>query len=242
MDLQRLMSGGAPCLRKYQVSATVSVLGVPHLVSAAGAAGLSVCTTTGCVNMVGINTDTATYATAQQSDGSDPDALCTFITNPDAVWKIPLSGGATENTALTMYPITTASSDGLTITTSGNANWASPTYDEGTVWGYDGANAGIVRKITSVSGSAITVTVALPRDTVVGDNFLFAPIHPFSASTPHTLTLTTALTQARQDVAVASNTAEFICIAINANDISDNGRYTSSVLCMSRYHALNATA
>ena len=239
MDCLGILSGGAPYLKKFQISATASVVGVPYLVSASNAAGLTISTTTGCVNMVGINLDTATYATAQQSDGSDPDALCTFIINPDAIWKIPMSGGATDNTALTLYPITTASSTGLAITTSSNADWSSPTYDEGTVWGYDGANAGIVRKITSVSGSAITVTVALPNDTVVGDNFTVFPQQPF---TLQTLTLTTALTQARQDVAVATNTAEFICIGVTARDISENGRYTSFTRCMSRYHALNPTA
>lgn len=239
MECIGLLNGSAPYIRKFQISATASVTGVPYLVSAAGAAGVSVATTTGCVNMIGCNQDTATYATAQQSDGSDPDALCSFIINPDAIWKVIMSGGATESTALTLYPVTTASSTGLAITTSSNADWASPTYDESTVWGYDGANAGIIRKITSVSGSAITVTVALPRDTVVGDNFMAFPQHPF---TLQTLTLTTALTQARADVAVATNTAELICIGLICNDASENGRYTSATKVIARYHALNPTA
>lgn len=239
MECIGIVSGGAPILRKFQISATASVTGVPYLVSAANAAGLSVCTTTNTDNMVGCNIDTATYATAQQTDGSDPAALCTFIINPDAVWKIILSGGATESTALTLYPVTTASTTGLVVTTSSNADWSSPTYDEGQVWGYDGANAGIVRKITSVSGTAITVTVAFPRDTVVGDNFMVAPHTPF---TLQTLTLTTLLTQARADLAVSTSTAQLICTGIYANDISENGRYTSATRVLSRYHALNPTA
>ena len=239
MDCIGIVSGGAPTLRKFQVSASALVTGVPYLVSAVNTAGLAVCTTTSAINMVGCNLDTATYATAQQTDGSDPAALCTFIVNPDAIWKIILSGGATDNTALTLYPVTTASSTGLVVTTASNADWSNPTIDEGQVWGYDGANAGIVRKVTSVAATAMTVTVAFPRDTVVGDNFMVAPFTPL---TLQTLTLTTALTQARADVAVSLATAEFISWGIVANDISENGRYSSAVKALSRYHAFNPTA
>lgn len=236
MDLVRLLGGHAPWMRKYQVAATVSILGVPHLVTAAGTAGLAVATTTGAVNMVGINIDTATYGTAQVA-GGNPEALCSFIINPDAVWKIPMSGGATEGTVLATRTVTTASTTGLAVTTGDD--WSSPTLDEGYLWGYDGANAGHTRKITSVSSTAATVTVALPVDTVVGDKFLYFPSAPF---TLETLTLTTALTQARQDVAVATNTAEFITVALVMRNLASNGLYESYVEAISRYHALNPTA
>jgi len=236
MECVGIMSGGAPRLMKYQVSATPTAIGVPYLVSAAGAAGLTICTTTGAVNMVGCNLDLATYATAQQADGSDPDALCTFIINPDAIWEIPMVGAAAGG-ALNVRDVTTASTDGLAVTTGDD--WSSPTVDEALIWGYDGANTGIIRKVTSVSGTAATVTVAFPRDTVVGDNFLWFPVHP---CTLQTITLSTDLTSARQDVAVATNTAEFITHRAICNDKANDGLFTSALHATSRYHFMNPTA
>ena len=142
-----LTGNSVPVMKKYQVAATVANVGVPLLIPAAGGAGLATSTTTSAANMVGCTLDTATYVTAQQTDGTSAEREVTMIVNPDAVWRIKLSGGATEDTALTLYDVTTASTDGLAITT-GDA-WNSPTYDEGVVWGYDGANAGSFRKITS---------------------------------------------------------------------------------------------
>jgi hypothetical protein len=68
-----------------------------------------------------------------------------------------MSGGATSDTALSSQTVTTASSGGTAITTA--AEWSSPTYDEGVTWGYTGANAGRLRKVTSVSSTAGTVTI-----------------------------------------------------------------------------------
>ena len=237
MQFSKSVSGAAPFLLKYQIVATTTTVGTPYLVAADATAGLAIATTTGAVNMVGCNLDTATYATAQQTDGSDPDAIVTIVCNPDAVWEIPMSGGVGTGTALTAVSVTTASTDGLAVTTA--SEWSSPTFDEGSAWGYTGANAGILRKVTSVSSTAGTVTVAFPRDTVVGDQFLRFPV---SAATLQTITLNTALTQARQDVAVATNTAEFLTIALRANDAANNGLYTSALYAIARYHYMNATA
>lgn len=232
-------SGGFPVLRRLQVAATITRPGVPHLAVVAGTAGLAVATTTGAVNMVGINLDLATYGTAQVA-GSSPEALATFITNPDAVWEIDMSGGAASLVAETQKTVTTATTTGLTITTADS--WTAPERDEGSIWGISGANAGQIRKITSTSATAATVTVAFAADDAVGDLYGWAPISSF---TLQTLTLTTELDEFRQDVAVATNTAEFLCINVPVGDwLSGNASYPKRpfIRAIARFHMLNPTA
>lgn len=234
MEFSGLLSGGAPVVKKYQISASLTVLGTPLVASAAGAAGLSAGTTTDVTDMVGCNIDLATYATAQGANS--PEALASVIVNPDAIWKIFMSGGATAGTVETTRDVTTASTDGLSVTTGDN--WSSPTVDEGTVWGVTGANAGQVRKVTSVSATAATVTVAFARDTVVGDLFGWAPVQQH---TLQTLTLTDNLAEFRQDVAVATNTAKFLCIELYPNNwVAGAGR--PYILAVARDHILNPEA
>lgn len=230
MELAYTMSGAAPLLKKYQVNATTSTVGVPLLIPAAGNAGVVLATTTGAADMVGVNIDTATYVTAQQTDGTSAQRQVTLIVNPDAVWRMKMSGGAANNTALTLYDVTTASTDGLAVTTGDD--WTSPQFDEGYVWGYDGANAGAARKITSTSATAATVTVAFDRDTVVGDNFLRCPYSPIQGIT---IQLTTTLDQADASIAVATG-AGFKTVELILKDFTDDGRANSYVLAVPTDH------
>lgn len=230
MELAYTMGGAAPLLKKYQVNATTARAGVPLVIPGAGNAGLVLATTTGAADMVGVNIDSATYVTAQQTDGTSAEREVTVIINPDAVWRMKMSGGATEDTALALQTVTTASSDGLAVTTA--AEWSSPTFDEGVVWGYEGANAGAFRKITSVSSTAGTVTVAFDRDTVVGDTFLRAPYWYIQGIT---IQLTTLLTQADASIAVATG-AGFKTVEMILNDISDSGRTNSFVFAVPTDH------
>ncbi len=230
MEFAYTLSGAAPLIKKYQVNATVARAGVPLLIPGAGNAGIVLATTTGAADMLGVNLDTATYVTAQQTDGTSAERKVSVIINPDAVWRMKMSGGATEDTALALQAVTTAASDGLSVTTA--AEWSSPTFDEGVVWGYDGANAGQARKITSVSSTAGTVTVAFDRDTVVGDNFLRAPYWPVQGIT---VQLTTLLTQADASIAVGTG-AGFKTVELILKDITDSGRTNSYVLAIPTDH------
>lgn len=230
MEFAYTMSGAAPLMKKYQVNATVARAGVPLLIPGAGNAGVVLATTTGAADMVGVNLDTATYVTAQQTDGSSAQRQVTLVVNPDAVWKMLMSGGATENTALALHTVTTASTDGLTITTA--TEWSNPTFDEGYAWGYDGANAGQARKITSVSATAGTVTVAFDQDTVVGDNFMRCPYSPIQGIT---IQLTTNLTQADASIAVGTG-AGFKTVELLLRDLSMEGRTNSYVLAVPTDH------
>lgn len=230
MEFHSLLNNGAPIIKKYQVNASVLNVGVPLLVPGAGNAGLVLATTTGATSMVGINVDTATYVTAQQTDGSSAERTIGIIVNPDALFRLLMSGGATENTALSLQTETTGSTTGLLITTG--AAWNSPTFDEGSAWGYDGANAGQVRKITAVDGTSGTLTVAFDRDIAIGDRFLRAPYTPWQTNT---IQLTTNLTQADVSIAVGTGGA-FRTVELQCRDINDDGARNSFVIAKSSSH------
>lgn len=237
MEYAGRLGGGAPFVMKMQINATVANRGVPLLQPGDGNAGLVLATTTGADNMVGINLDTATYVTSQTTDGSSAERQVSVIVNPDAILKSRISGAATDGTAMSLRTVTTAAADGLSVTTGDD--WSSPTMDEGVIWGYAGSNIGEYRKITSVSASAATVTVAFDNDTAVGDQYLYAPIFPFEN---HTVTLTTNLTEVRQDAAVAVNTAALVCIGLLPQGIGGEGNLRSYALFVSGNHILGAIA
>ncbi|MCK5610488.1 hypothetical protein KAR91_51925 [Candidatus Pacearchaeota archaeon] len=230
MHLDSILSGTAPVLKKYFLDAATAK-GVPLLMPAAGDAGLAQPTTTSAADMVGLATDAGAYQTAQNSDGSDPAAEVSVCVNPDAVFGAMLSGGAAESTALSKQTVTTESTTGLAVTTG--TEWSSPTFDEGTVWGYSGANAGKIRKITSVSSTAGTVTVAFPLDIAVGDVFLRAPLAVISTLS---VTLTTAFLQVDASAALSASAAEFKPIDHRLYDEAGDGLTDSVVLMLSDDH------
>ena len=224
-----------PHLKKFAIGGTFSNAGILAESPNANDAGVTAPSTTVAADVCGLTTDTATYVTAQQTDGTSAQRYVTCVINPFAIYSGLMSQGATEGTALTLYDVTTASTDGLAVTT-GDA-WNCPTYDEGVVWGYDGANAGMYRKITSVSATAATVTVPFDYDTVVGDNFMRAPYWPADA-TAITVQFTTLLTQADASIAVGTGAAAQV-VELVLNDLSNSGRTNSWVYFMSRDNVWN---
>jgi hypothetical protein len=223
MEFAYDLTGAPPMLKRYQVAATNTVLGRPYLKVAANGSGIVLGTTTGAVDFVGVNADAAgTYATAQNSDGSSNAAITTLIVNPLAVYKARLSGGATDGTALSAATVTTAATDGLSVTTSAfDPN--SPDMDEGIVWGYTGANAKVARKITSTAANVATVTVAFPSDTAVGDQFLYAAVSPLSTITAQ---LTTNCTEIDATAAISGD-ATIVVVEMALNDKAHNGTTSS---------------
>lgn len=217
-----LSGNSAPVMKKYQVAATNTTIGRPYLKTAADGTGLVVGTVSGCVDFVGVNVDAAgTYVTAQQSDNSDTARLTSIIVNPLAVYRARLCGGA-ANEALSAGTITTASTDGLSVITSAfDPN--SPDLDEGTVWGYSGANAGKARKITSTAANDATVIIAFPYDIAVGDTFLYANVHPTHPILAQFGTDMTTL----DATAALSGDATVITVEMLLNDISGEGTIAS---------------
>lgn len=213
------LSGGTPILKKFVVAATNTVLGRHYTKTADGGVGIVLGTTTGAVDFIGVNVDAAgTYAAGQNSDGTENAKLTTLIINPLAVYKARLSGGATDGTALTARSVTTASTDGLTVTHSGYDS-SSPEMDEGTIWGYSGANAGIARKITGTANGTTTVILAFPRDDAVGDQYLLAPIHPTRSIVAQ---LTTNCTEIDASAAISGD-ATLVVTEMLLNDLSSQG-------------------
>lgn len=234
MKVSGLLHGGAVVIKKYQVAQDVSVVGIPLLASTGDEAGLDASTATNAADMVGINYDLATYLTAQQAAGSSPEAMVAVAINPDVIIKARLSGGATVGTALVLYDVTTATTDGLDVTTGDD--WGTPEFDEGAVWGYDGPNAGQIRKITTGGGTSATVTVAFDNDHQVGDNFLRAPFWPMDDGS--TVTLTSDLSEIDCSAAVAT-AADLLPIEILHKDLAGDGRLTSAVLMVPGDHFLS---
>lgn len=224
MDFAYTLGGSAPLVKKFQIGEAMATAGVPVVVGGTGNEGVALGdTTTASVDLVGVTVDTqATLVTAQQSDGSDPERQVSVIINPDAVYRANLSGGATAGTALTSQTVTTASTDGLTVTTA--AEWSSPEYLDGTVWGYSGANVGVDRKITGTSATAGTVTIAFPTDTAVGDVFLRVPYAP---GEDQFVQLTSNLAHLDCSVAVDVNNNNFRVVELELKDSSDDGNTNS---------------
>ena len=236
MEVIGLLCGGAPVLKKYQIAAT-TIAGIPLMTPASSAGGLAAATTTSAADMVGVTLDSATYTTTQGTGASSAERLVTVVINPDAIIKIKMSGGATEDTALALQEVTTASSGGTAVTTA--ASWTSAVeYDEGVTWGYDGANIGQFRKITATSSTAGTVVIPFDYGTVVGDNFLRAPYWPMGTIN---VQLSTLLTQANAIISVGTG-AEFRVIDLDLKDVSDSGRTNSFVIVVPGDHLLNTTA
>ena len=236
MEFAYDLSGkSVPILKRYQVAATNTVIGRPYLKAANAGVGIVLATTTGNVDSIGVNVDTAgTYAAGQNSDGSDNAKYTTLIINPLGVFRARLSGGATDGTALTARTVTTASADGLTVTHSGyNSN--SPDMDEGTIWGNTGANSGVYRKITATANGTTTVILAFPRDDAAGDTYLLAPVYPTRSITAQ---LTTNCTEIDASAAITGCT--FVVVEMLLNDASNNGTTRSYAYIQNADHLFGA--
>ena len=239
MEFAQYMHGGVtPLVKKYQVNETLATAGIPVLAPGGNNAGVQISVTTSWANAVGVTLDTATYVTAQQTDGTSAERLVSVIISPAAIFRALMSGGATEGTALPLFTVTTATTDGLDVTT-GDDFTGVPSFDEGVIWGYSGENAGQNRKITSTSTTAATVTVAFDNDHQVGAEFLRAPWW-FLDDTAKNIQTTTLLTQADTTITVGTGGAAKI-IDMELIDIGGEGRTKSYVLFIFDDHALRET-
>jgi len=233
------LSGSSnPIIKKYIIGSTFAAAGVLGENPTTSDAGPTPCSTTAAADVVGISLDTATYVTAQQTDGTSPARFVSFIVNPLAVYKYIMSGGATEGTALVLRTVATANSDGLTVTTTAGDNWASPQVDSGTIWYYTGANAGRYRKITTTSSNVATVTVAFDNDDAVGDTVLWSNAWAPADEVALTAQFTTNLYQVDSQTAVGSDAA-VTYVEQELYDIGGDGRTKSAVYFTSADHVFN---
>ena len=133
-------------------------------------------------------------------------------------WKAKMSGGSTSNTAITIQTNTVADSTGLLTTLAlGTA------YDDGYIWGYTGANAGVLRKVTAVGGTNEVPIIAFPYDIAVGDTFLAATFGP-GALNGCQLTSTLEQLDVTADI---QSTDNFRVVEFEVKDSSDSGTTNS---------------
>lgn len=233
MEVAYTIGGGGLHLKKYRTDDGASGLaaGVPVVSDEATAAsqGVLMGTTTAAVSTIGLSIDAVDASTAAQvaagggflSDGDNATHVTVCI-NPDAVVRARLNEGATEDTALVIATQSAASTDGLSV----DSDISVP--DNSTVWGYNGANNGIVRQ----TSAADTVVVAFPNDIAASDEWLFAELIPGWAAGP---TLTTLLTQVDANTAGTAQD-NYIVVEFELNDISNDGRNNSYALMVAQDH------
>ena len=196
MDYAYMLGGGAPLIMKFACGDTHGDAGVVTTAPDAAQAGVMVSTTTTMVDVVGVTQDTATYVTAQQTDGTSAERLLAVLISPDACFRALMSGGSSEGTAIAEFTVTAATADGLDVTDT-NTNWQSPATDEGAIYFTSGVNKGQVRKVITTGGSEATIATAFDNDHAVGDTGFRLPWWPFDR-TSDALQTTTNLYQADQ--------------------------------------------
>lgn len=234
MEYAYMLNGGAPLFMKFQINETLANPGIVVLAPGANTAGVQISTTTSWANACGVTLDTATYVTAQQTDGSSAERLVSVIISPSALFRALMSGGAAEGTALTEYTISQATTDGLDVTDT-SLTWTNPAWDEGSVFFTSGVNQGQLRKITVTGGSNEgTVSVAFDNDHGVGDKFIRMPWW-FMDDTSDFVASTTNLYQADATIAVGTGGAAKVI------DMELNGATDSFVIFNLSDHTLGQT-
>ena len=235
MEYAYMLEGGAPLTMKFQVNETFANAGVPAITGTDTDAGVILPATTSGVNQLGVTLDTATFVSAQQTDGTSTEREVAITISPHAAFRALMSGGSTEGTALELFPVTTASSTGADVVTGDSFS----NFDQGVIWGYDGANAGQKRKITIGDATDATCGVPFDNDTVVGDNFLRAPWW-FLDLKANDITTTTNLWQVDATATVDAGWLANV-IDMELRDVAGDGRNKSFLLFSFNDHLLSVT-
>lgn len=208
MKFAYTLGGGAPLNKKFKIDETLATAGIPVLTAGTADKGLNPATTTAAADVVGITLDTATYTATPSTTTAE--GVVTVCINPDAVYRLHMSGTAAGGGALLTTTQTAASTTIVTITT-GDPAPNSPTMLDGMIACATGANWGQTRKITSVAATTATVVVAWINSAAVGDVFLIVPFFPGATQDlGGTLgTLTTNLDEASGIGATTTSGVEF---------------------------------
>ena len=220
------LNGGKAVVKKMRVGITIPNVGVPLIGPTANNEGVLLGTTTTSADAVGMNLDTATYNTAQQTDNSDPSEVVSVVINSDAIWRTRLCGSAgTEGTALTPYYNTVASATGVLLTpsaTSGGSTVDMSAVDDTLFFCYSGANAGLVRRAEPADGTDVNFTQAFRYAIAVDDLFFVCPITPGAVQYA---TFTTNLYEYDAVVTTTLNTtATWRALDVELYDIGYSGR------------------
>jgi hypothetical protein len=239
MEFAYTLSGGAPVIKRYMASETLSTAGVPVIGSveaATGAsrasirpAGASDVVNTG--SQVGLLMDTSGTVAATGITDSD-DLIVSVIINPDAVIRARMNNGTASGTALALTTPTAADTTGVTV--------GSTTLDNGAVWGYSGNNVGQYRRTTGTTGvCAINFTNGI----LTTDTYLAC--HGFPCSVELTswecYDLTTDLTEVIAQTAVV-DTNNFATVDMEMNDSTDDGINNSYYHLIANNHLFGSSS
>jgi len=167
------LGGGTPTVIKYQAGETFAAPGIPAEVAGAAGYGLQQVETATAIKVIGLALDTATVVTAQQTGGASTTRLLSVVTNADAILRSRVSGGGTNNTAITAGTIAVATSDGLD--TDADTTYDSPSIDQGCILYATGQNSGVARIITSLSSANAVHVLAFPHDSTTTDTVIGLP-------------------------------------------------------------------
>ena len=237
------IGGGAPVVKTYRVGIAMATAGVPVLGATANESGIIVGSAVTSADALGMTLDTApTYNTAQQTGNVDPAAYVKVVINPDALWQSRLSGTATSGAALPRYWNSTASTDGTLVTqldASGGSAVDLSAQDDGVIFGYSGANAGIARRCEPAGATTVTVTVAFPFDIAVDDTFIMCPLTE-GALQMATFTATFDELDAEFDTTL-NTTPTWRAVDLVLNDIGNNGLLNSYVNLVCADHAYSGS-
>ena len=214
-NLGYLLGGGAPVVKKYMVAAGTpdfTVAGAPAIPSATGTAGVAPMTVGTINGYVGLSLDTAVYTTSQATVLADGPGVVSLVVNADPVIRLRMSGTAAAGGLLPTITNSVASAGGTAVTiTTGDIVPNSPTMLDGTIICLTGSNAGLRRKITTVSATVFTVVVPFPYAIAASDTFTAVPYFPGADTVlgGDGLTLTTApgTNATEADATVATTTA-----------------------------------
>jgi len=231
MEAMGTIAGGAIVVKKYQAGTTISAAGTPLIgstISSSDLGSVEPMTTTTALTAgnAGLALDTTgTVAATGITDTND--ILVSVAINPDLIIRCKMCNGATEDTALTLYPTNAADATGALASNV-------TTLDDSIFWGYDGGNKGEYRCADDAAGSA---AINFPNAIASGDNFLYAsgfPCKTLAAASPY-ITLTTALTQA--DATTADNDNDnFVIYDVQLGTEDDDGANNSFYLLVQYQH------
>jgi hypothetical protein len=228
MQYAKSWAQSTPLVAAFKISATV-IVGQATISGGAGGQ-IDDATTTSLVDATGVVVGAAgggslTYSTTQ----GDTEGLVEVNSNPMAIFKSLMSGGATNNTALQVLNNTSQDTAGLTIT---DADVGTATMDNGIAWRSE--NASESRRITTfTSGVSIAVTVPFLNDIEVGDLFFQTPINPALGTA---MQLTTTLDQTDASIAVGTGGL------INPFELELNGASDSYALFQFADHFFSKSA
>lgn len=240
MEILGTIGGGAPVMKRYLVGESFSSAGIPAISTTVGSTAnhggfclpMEVTGTALLQGNVGLAVDTATYAAVVTET---TDAIVTVAVNPDLIIRAKMSGGAAEDTAMTIITEDgTASATGIIIT-------GFTSVDGEAVWGYDGNNKGILRKFDDTSGG---VDVSFPNAIAGGDRFLqcsSSPCMTLAAANPF-VDITTNLTQADASTVASGDGDGFIIMDLQTGTEDDDGENNSFYHFIQNRHIFGAAA